>query len=400
MPPRSSILLSLFLFACHPAGEQDPLDVANKMQTGWVLETLASLSADSMEGRDNLSAGGQRAREYLIGQMEALGLEAAGTQGYEQAFEEGVNLVGLIDGFDPVFAAQPILLSAHYDHLGLAGEPGSQCQPLGQDTICNGAADNATGVAVVLAVARALIESDLPQRRPVWVVLFDAEEDGLLGSRAFVETESMLPISSVMSVLNVDTVGTQIFPGVEESFALNSEYNPTLRDAVLVHNQAVDLTTLPVSSFFDGSEQGERSDHFPFHQAGVPALFFSSGAPAEYHTPADEVALVDLDKLLSSARHLFLLTHQLAETETEALLSDEPMETVDDAVALLLLGEQVLADPQAAGLDDALMIEVLSGWMLQLQDYVDQPPTTSQGWQDYRDFVRSILDAVFLAVGR
>ena len=46
------------------------------------------------------------------------------------------------------------------------------------------------------------------------------------------------------------------------------------------------------------------------------------------------------------------------------------------------------------------MIEVLSGWMVQLQDYVDQPPTTSQGWQDYRDFVRSIIAAVFLAVGR
>jgi Zn-dependent M28 family amino/carboxypeptidase len=400
MLPRSSVLLSLFLFACQPAGEQDPIDVANKIQTAWVLETLTALSADGMEGRDNLSAGGQRAREYLIGQMEALGLEAAGSQGYEQAFAEGVNLVGRIDGSDPVLADQAILLSAHYDHLGLAGQPGSQCQPLGQDMICNGAADNATGVAVVLAVARALIESDLSHRRPVWLVLFDAEEDGLLGSRAFVEAESALPMSSVVSVLNVDTVGTQIFPGVEQSLALNSEYNPTLRDAVLMHNEAVALTTLPVSSFFDGSEQGERSDHYPFHHAGVPALFFSSGAPAEYHTPADEVGLVDLDKLLGSTRHLFLLTHQLADGETEVLLSDAPTETVDDAVALLALGHQLLADPQAAGLDDPLMIEVLAGWMDQLQGYVDHPPTTSQGWQDYRDFVRSIIDAVFLAIGR
>ena len=141
------------------------------------------MAADELEGRDNGTAGSLAAQQILIGQLAQFAQPAdptmVGDDGFRHVFPSGTNLLGVIPGGD--LADEWVVLGAHYDHLG------TDCRiddPA--DSICNGATDNATGVAVALDAARAIAAAGTP-RRSVLVALWDAEEDGLLGSAAYLQ---------------------------------------------------------------------------------------------------------------------------------------------------------------------------------------------------------------------
>ncbi len=139
-----------------------------------MIETLAS---DDLAGRDNGTPGSAAAQDFLIAQLAefAQPLVARGNSvpmHSDNAFDVGTNVVGVIPGGD--LADQYVIVGAHYDHLG------SDCTGSGPaDDICNGATDNASGVAVALAVARSIAGDEEAQRRSVVIALWDAEEDGL-----------------------------------------------------------------------------------------------------------------------------------------------------------------------------------------------------------------------------
>ena len=131
---------------------------------------------------------------------------ATGPDAYRQAFDAGTNVVGVIPGTD--LAAEYVILGAHYDHLGsncTLSRPG--------DTICNGATDNATGVAAALAIGRSIAGQPEPPRRSVVIGLWDAEEDGLLGSAAYV-SDPLVPLDQTIAYLNFDIQGTNISPSL------------------------------------------------------------------------------------------------------------------------------------------------------------------------------------------
>lgn len=368
----------------------------------WLESHLAVLADDAMEGRDNLTPGGARARQWLIEQMTAIGIEPMGTDGFEQAFDRGINLVGRIAGRDGALADEYVIVSGHYDHLGMVGVPGSQCRPSPRfpgDAICNGAADNAAGVVATLAVAKALAASELGTRRSILVAFWDAEEDGLLGSRHFADTDPLVPLDQVAAMYSVDNVGGYIIPGVEDSFAIGTEYATGLRERVAAVNEETGFTQWPVSSFFVGSDTGGRSDHLPFRLRNVPIIFFGSGSPPEYHTPADEIAIVSIDKLTQITRHVALMTADVANDDARPAFVADPVPQLDDARALLALGEVVLADPASVGFDDPIVVNLLEGWMRRLNGYVANPPATEGEWAAYDGFVRSILDIVYQFIG-
>lgn len=363
---------------------------------------LVVLADDAMEGRDNLTPGGARARQWLVEQMTAIGLEPMGTNGFEQAFDRGVNLVGRIAGSDAALAEEYVIVSGHYDHLGVVGAAGRQCRPsprLPADVVCNGAADNAAGVVATLAVAKALAQSELGTRRSILIAFWDAEEDGLLGSRHFADTEPLVPLDKVVAMYSVDNVGGYIIEGVEDSFAIGTEYATGLRERVNAINAETGFTQWPVSSFFVGSDTGGRSDHLPFRLRNVPIIFFGSGSPPEYHTPADDIAVVSLDKLTQITRHVALMTADVANDDTRPTFVAAPVPQLDDARALLALGEVVLADPASIGFDDPVVISLLEGWVRRLNGYVADPPTTPQEWASDEQFVKSILNLVYEFIG-
>ena len=385
------------------------------METAWLATRVERLAAREMNGRDNLSAGGEQARAYLIEEMAAVGLEPAGTDGWMQPFAEGVNLIGVLPGAasepaeDGSGETEYVIVSAHYDHLGNARDRGSECprDPSG-DFVCNGALDNASGCAVALAVAKAIADSPHRPARTLMIALFDAEEDGLVGSEWFAgdaDGEPYVPLDSIVAVLNADMLGSELLPGVEATYVLGVERVETLRPWVRwaerwPDGEPVGVSVYPVSSYFDGTEEGERNDAYSFAKREVPALLFSSGPPAAYHTPLDEAELVNHPKLLATARHLLLMTAGLLDTDWRPGFVTEPRPSVDDARALLDIAETVLADPEATGLNDPGFLGVLEGWANRLRHHVEHPPTTEAEWLAYERFIRTTLSIVYEGFGR
>lgn len=377
-------------------------EAAATIDSGWLASRLAVLAGDEMEGRNNLTAGGARARAWLESQMIEIGLEPMGHDGFEQPFEQGVNLVGRITGNDPDLADEYVIVSGHYDHLGVVGEPRSQCRASTrrpQDTICNGAADNGAGSVATLAVANALAHSRLGTRRSILVAFWDAEEDGLLGSRYFADQDPLVPLEQIVAMYSVDNVGGYIIKGVEDSFAIGTEYATGLREKVAAVNAETGFTQWPVSSFFVGSDTGGRSDHLPFRLHGVPIIFFGSGSPPEYHTVADEIGIVSFDKLTEITRQVTLLTADVANDEERPGFVSEPSQQLDDARALLALGYVVREDPSSLGLTDPLLLGILDGWIRGLERYVNDPPTTEAAWKAYEKFVKEILTTIYAVIG-
>lgn len=386
-------------------GQAAALAAARGLAQSWVAEPLAALADDAMEGRDNLTPGGKRAREYLKARMAAIGLQPAGKNGgFEQPFDKGVNLVGKIPGGDPALAHQAVILSAHYDHLGLAGVAGSQCTravPGGSTAknakVCNGAADNASGCAAVLAVARALVAGGVPLGRTLLVIFWDAEEDGLLGSRHWTTGGTLWPLDKTAAMFSVDSLAAPMLPGLTPFFALGLEHSLGMRQPIYDADAALGGQTYPVSSFFAGG--AGRSDHYPFQQQAVPVIFFSSSVPPEYHTPADELALVSPPLLRVFAAKILLVTHRLAAGATPPSFSSKARPHIDDARALWSLGSAVAKDPAAHGLDPSLA-PVLQPLLDKLEEYIDTPPQTDQQWADYQDFIQTVLKLVFSVAGR
>lgn len=376
--------------------------VAASIDAGWIESRVRILASDKMEGRDNLSPGGIRARKWLKEQMTQIGLEPMGTDGFEQAFPQGVNLIGRLPGNDPELAEEYVLVSGHYDHIGMVGTPNSQCRTYSRrpdDTICNGAADNAAGTAAVLAVANALAHSETGLRRSILIAFWDAEEDGLLGSYYFADVDPRVPLDRIAAMYSVDNVGAYIIPGVEESFAIGTEYATGLRERVKAINDETGFTQFPVSSFFVGSDTGGRSDHLPFRLHGVPVIFFGSGSPPEYHTPADDVGILSFGKLTNIARHVTLMTADVANDDDRPTFVSDPVPQLDDAHALKALGEVVMADPAALGFDDPFALSLLEGWMKDLNAYLAQPPQSEAEWKAYQRFVKSIITTVYQFIG-
>ena len=380
----------------------DPVELASRrIDRDWLLARVETLADDSFEGRENLEPGGEAARDWLAAEMETMGLEPAGREGWRQPFPDGVNLAGRLPAGDvgDGTTRDVVVLVAHYDHIGRSG-PGSACPPQRGDDICNGAVDNATGCAALLGVARAFAEVAVPRRRDLLFVFTDAEEDGLRGSRWFVERDPLVPLDDITVVFNVDAIGGEFLPGLPLTFVIGVESVESLRPLVWASNDGGPWRAQPAPAYFDGTDDGRRSDHYPFRQAGVPALFFSAGTPPEYHTPADSLDSVVPDKLEWTTRHLFRMTTAVANAPDRPVFIDDPRPHLDDARALLAVGEAVLANPGALGLEGSPVLGVAERWLVRLRAYLDAPPTDDAAWIAYEQFLRSVVDVVFEVLGR
>lgn len=233
---------------------------------------------------------------------------------FAEAPLKSANVVGVLPGSDPALAKEYVVLSAHLDHVGVG-------EPVKGDRIYNGAMDNATGVAAVLEVARAL-QAAKP-KRSVLFALVTGEEKGLLGSK-YLAARPPVPTASMVADFNLDMF-LPLFPltrlmglGQEES-----SLGPTLQQVVAAH----DVTLVP-----DPDPQQMRfirSDQYSFILKGVPALAFkfgfAPGTPEEqrfkawyterYHAPSDDLAQ-PLDK--EGAAKFVRLLAELARTVADA----------------------------------------------------------------------------------
>ena len=233
-----------------------------------------------MEGRRTATEGIQRARTFLLKEFEALGLTPT-DDGYELPFTfrstaggeavSGVNLVGFVEGSE--FPERFLVVSAHYDHLGVRG-----------NEIYNGADDNASGTAALLALARHFGEQ--PPRHSILLAAFDAEEMGLRGARAFVASPPV-PLSAVVMNVNLDMVSRS---EVRELYAAGTHHYPFLAplvDEVIAVAPVTLLRGHDTPDLPPGDDWTMASDHAAFHELGIPFIYFGVEDHAGYHAPSD-----------------------------------------------------------------------------------------------------------------
>ncbi len=203
------------------------------------------------------------------------------------------NVVGILPGSEPALVEEYVVVGAHYDHIGV--DPGGRVGP--------GADDNGSGTTGLLAVTEALSISR--PSRSIIICAFAGEEDGLLGSKAIC---ALLPVpkEQIVAMVNMDMIGRG---SAAEVAVLGTKQNPSLL-GVLRRANKMGKTGVRELVTGKGEDLWQRSDHFSFHQVGIPTLFFFEGLPisrnADYHTWRDRVDLVDPKKIENTCK----LVHQ------------------------------------------------------------------------------------------
>lgn len=245
------------------------------------------LTAPEMQGRGLGSEGLVQAADYIAEQFKAAGLQALDgsfLQHWTHRSENGIaepveltNVVGMISGSNPMLDSAPVVLGAHYDHLGVDPQSGQ---------IFAGADDNASGVAVLIEVAGKLAQAFSPQR-PILFVAFSGEEAGLLGSKYFVRNPpGIFETANLFAMINLDAVG-RLEGKTLEVFASDSAYEwPFMAQGIGY--------TIGVPSKFP-AETIASGDHVSFLNAGIPAIHVFSGAHLDYHQPSDTADKLDLE---------------------------------------------------------------------------------------------------------
>jgi aminopeptidase YwaD len=225
------------------------------------------------------------------------------------------NIIGVIEGRDPVLKDEFIVIGAHYDHVGVGAPTGDGWRggAIGHprmkgedavDRIYNGADDNASGTAVLLALARSLSAERGRLRRSVVFAAFSGEEVGLLGSAEYA-LRPAAPLERTAAMIDIDMVGRM------RANRLYVEGAGTAREFPALLGRADALFDLRMA--LSASSRG-TSDQAPFDARGVPTLFFWTGVHERYHQVDDEADTLDYPDLERIARFIHLLARDMAES--------------------------------------------------------------------------------------
>lgn len=279
------------------------------------MDDIIALTGSEMEGRKAGSIGESRAAQYLSSQLSMLGLKPMGDlgTGFSHAFTipsvletrvngrltfkageakqfrtPSVNLLGALVGEK---TEEIILLSAHYDHLGIF-----------EGQIYPGANDNASGVGCVLDVMRRILREGVTPKRTIVLAFWSAEEMGFVGSQAFVRSGTF-PLHQIQAVLNADTVGN----GMIGDFALWSEGDN------LAFNAIRQAAAEAGASAQKTSQLAHNSDSVSFAYAGIPAVtLLARDWLYKNHTPEDNIALVKSEQIQLAAEIMYRAVRSLA----------------------------------------------------------------------------------------
>ena len=265
-----------------------------------MMETVRYLSDKELEGRGFGTPGLDKAADHIARQFKLAGLQPAGDQDstWFQTWEESggeplrkavmKNVIGIIPGKDPAMAGQSVVVGAHYDHLGLGWPEAREGQ---KGKVHPGADDNASGVAVLIELARVLAKAPQPDRTIIFIA-FAGEEAGKRGSQYYVANEKNYPADKCIGMVNLDTVGRL---GKGKLLVLGAgsanEWVHIFRGAGFV--TGVDIETV--------SQELDSSDQKSFQEKGVPAVQLFSGPHADYHRVTDTFDKIDADGLVKVA---------------------------------------------------------------------------------------------------
>ncbi|MDP4281451.1 MAG: M28 family peptidase [Bacteroidota bacterium] len=196
------------------------------------------------------------------------------------------NVVGVLEGNDPLLKNEYIVVGGHYDHLGFGG-PGSGSRMPDTLAIHNGADDNASGTAMVMELAGKLASEKQELRRSLLFISFSGEEMGLLGSKYFME-HCPVPVSHIKAMFNFDMVGR--FNKEKNAISISGTGTSAESDSILRKYE----TGLPFQVTHSAEGYGP-SDHASFYASNIPVFFFTTGVHTDYHTPFDKADKLDYE---------------------------------------------------------------------------------------------------------
>lgn len=275
-----------------------------------MLSDITHLASEAYKGRELGTPELDTAATYIARNFQQIGLLPGGDgNSYFQTWRQDAgapkgnialrNVIGILPGTNPQLAGQSLVIGAHYDHLG-TGWPDVRAAHQGK--IHHGADDNASGIAVMLELARQIVPKWQPERTIIFVA-FTGEEAGLLGSRHYVSNAGDYPAEKIAAMLNLDTVG-RLGNNPVTLFGTG-----TARELVHVFRGAGFVTGIPVNAVQDDFGS---SDQAAFIQAGIPAVQFFASAHEDYHAPGDTVDKIDSAGLVKVAAILKEATEYLA----------------------------------------------------------------------------------------
>jgi hypothetical protein len=242
------------------------------------------------------------------------------------------NVVGILEGTDPVLKNEYVAVGAHYDHVGM--------NPFwnGEDKIWNGADDDGSGTVAVMAMAEAFSKGAVRPKRSILFVWVAGEEKGLWGSEYFTDNPTV-PLGSIVAQLNIDMIGraqkegdenptNKLLPKPGEVFLIGSRMMSTelgeLSDGV---NKA--FLNLTFNFKYDDPKDPEqffyRSDHYNFARKGIPIIFYMDGSHADYHQTSDSIEKIDFVNMEKIARTIFATGWELANRPTRPKV-DKPLQ--------------------------------------------------------------------------
>jgi Iap family predicted aminopeptidase len=191
------------------------------------------------------------------------------------------NVVGMLEGSDPLLKNEVIVIGAHYDHLGRGGEGTGSLAPRSGE-IHHGADDNASGTAGVLELARLFSAQKPRPKRTLVFMAFGGEEEGLLGSNYYVN-HPLLPLANTVAMINMDMIGR-----MKDSRLVIGGVGTAKEWRDLMSSEKTFQLTLNEDGF-------GPSDHSSFYSKQIPVLFFWTGTHNDYHKPSDTFDKINYD---------------------------------------------------------------------------------------------------------
>ena len=212
------------------------------------------------------------------------------------------NVLAYIAGSDPILSNEVVVITAHYDHIGIDG-----------GVVYNGADDDGTGTVALLEIAEAFMaakkDGNAP-RRSILIMTVSGEEKGLLGSSYYV-SHPIIPLENTVTDLNIDMIGRNDIAHENSSEYIYIIGSNMLSDDLHNANEAANSTYTHLSldykfnSLEDPNQFYYRSDHYNFAKNNIPSIFYFSGIHEDYHQPTDDIEKINFTKVERVTRLVF-----------------------------------------------------------------------------------------------
>ena len=222
------------------------------------------------------------------------------------------NVIGFLEGSDPVLKDQIIVIGGHYDHLGFGGKNSGSRVPE-EHAIHPGADDNASGTSSVIEIAEKLAANKESLKRSVIVMAFGAEELGLLGSKYFTQ-HPPVDLDKIVAMINVDMIGR-----LKDSQELMVGGTGTSEEAQMILEMLVKDTGLKLAMSPNGFGP---SDHASFYIENIPVFFLSTGAHEDYHTPLDVISEINFEGLKKLDDFIYDLSVELINRDSALVFQE------------------------------------------------------------------------------